>query len=113
MEAAIWHQLEGHFYRSATFLAERLVATDTSNENSKFILATCYYRSGQTKSAYHILKKTESPKCVFLFARCCLELKIHIEGKLRLLTVWPRPEVADITLGKPFIFINIIYLHSC
>lgn len=51
------------------------VSVDT--DESLFLLATCYYRSGRVAQAYNILKDKGpvSPQCKYLWARCCLDLQ--------------------------------------
>ncbi|RIA95275.1 hypothetical protein C1645_816869 [Glomus cerebriforme] len=87
LENMIWNSLENYLYKNATFLAERLYAQDKTNENSRFLLATCYYRSGQRKAAYYLLNSAHSIKCKYLFAKCCLDLDKAEEGKEKLLTI--------------------------
>ena len=79
------------------FLSERLYAEGTGFKNvfkdrlllltlihilvktdeSLFLLATAYYRSGQKSHAYYTLKERcgTSPKCQLLFGRCAYELE--------------------------------------
>ncbi|CAG8611034.1 10519_t:CDS:2, partial [Scutellospora calospora] len=87
LENMIWHSLDNHLYRNAIFLAERLHAQDHNNENSRFLLATCYYRNGQKKAAYTLLKEAQSVKCKYLFAKCCLDLNKAGEGEEKLRSV--------------------------
>ncbi|CAG8682579.1 3809_t:CDS:10 [Dentiscutata erythropus] len=87
LENMIWHSLDNHLYRNAIFLAERLHAQDQNNENSRFLLATCYYRNGQKKAAYMLLKEAQSIKCKYLFAKCCLDLNKAGEGEEKLRSV--------------------------
>ncbi|CAG8587472.1 40911_t:CDS:2 [Gigaspora margarita] len=87
LENMIWHSLDNHLYRNAIFLAERLHAQEQNNENSRFLLATCYYRNGQKKAAYMLLKEAQSIKCKYLFAKCCLDLNKAGEGEEKLRSV--------------------------
>ncbi|KAF4522887.1 hypothetical protein B566_EDAN012941, partial [Ephemera danica] len=75
VQAAIWHCLNHYDYNDATFLAERLAA-EVNSEESYFLLATCYYRSGKPSQAYDLLQRkgAESPQSKFLLAKCCLGL---------------------------------------
>ncbi|KAL1128844.1 hypothetical protein AAG570_013378, partial [Ranatra chinensis] len=73
-QAAIWHCLNHYDYSDAIFLAERLRAEVESDETI-WLLATCYYRSGKPAQAYSILKNANSPQCKFLLAKCCLDLQ--------------------------------------
>lgn len=75
VQAAIWHCLNHYAYPDAIFLAERLRA-EVESEDTLFLLATCYYRSGKPAEAYSILheKGANSPQCKYLLAKCCLDL---------------------------------------
>lgn len=46
-------------------------------EETLFLLATCYYRSGQVRQAYALLSKKalNSAQCRFLLAKCCYDLE--------------------------------------
>lgn len=44
-------------------------------EGSLYLLATCYYRAGQTSRTYSVLKGQTNVDCRYLFARTCLDLK--------------------------------------
>lgn len=50
------------------------------SDESIYLLATCYYRSGKPSQAYTILsgKKIVSEKCKFLLARCCVDLHKYV-----------------------------------
>lgn len=47
------------------------------SDDSLFMLATTYYRSGQVNQAYYILKESPNPsaQCRYLFANCAYELE--------------------------------------
>ncbi len=47
-----------------------------NNEESLYLLATCYYRSGKANQARCLLqsKGSRSPQCQYLLAKCCLDL---------------------------------------
>ena len=64
----LWHQDE-----NATFLAERLVAEERTEE-TLHLLATTHFRANKPSYAYSILKGLTSQACRYLFARCCLAL---------------------------------------
>ncbi|RUS14794.1 anaphase-promoting complex, cyclosome, subunit 3-domain-containing protein, partial [Endogone sp. FLAS-F59071] len=84
LRALIWHSLDNHLHRNAIFLAERLLATDSTDEDSIHLLALCHYLDCQTTAAYTILKGAGSVKCRYLFARCCLQLDRPQEGEMAL-----------------------------
>ncbi|XP_059614178.1 cell division cycle protein 27 homolog [Phlebotomus argentipes] len=79
IQAAIWHCLNHYAFRDATFLAEKL-CSEVETEESIFLLATCYYRSGQVHQAFWLLqsKGARTPQARFLLSKCALELnQIH------------------------------------
>lgn len=82
-QAAIWLALNHYDYESAVFWAERLHA-EVANEESIYLLATCYYRSGNKKSAHWILTQApqfRTPQCRLLLARCCYDLGKFYEAE--------------------------------
>ncbi|XP_076661729.1 cell division cycle protein 27 isoform X1 [Halictus rubicundus] len=82
VQAAIWHCLNHYAYPDAIFLAERLCA-EVDTEETLFLLATCYYRSGQVRQAYALLSKKapSSAQCRFLLAKCCYDLEKYAEAE--------------------------------
>nr|XP_040220662.2 cell division cycle protein 27 homolog [Anopheles coluzzii] len=82
VQAAIWHCLNHYHYQDATFLAERLCA-EVESEESIFLLATCYYRSGQKHLAHWLLSKksVRSTQCRFLLSKCAFDLKKYSEAE--------------------------------
>ena len=76
VSAAIWHLLDNYCITDAIFLSERLHA-EVASEESAFLLATSYYRSGQVIRAMRLLEKMlrPTPKCRLLLARCYLQQK--------------------------------------
>ena len=45
-----------------------------ANDETVFLLGTCYYRAGHKSQCYSVLKGQASPDCRYLFARVCLDL---------------------------------------
>ncbi|XP_014248268.1 cell division cycle protein 27 homolog [Cimex lectularius] len=80
VQAAIWHCLNHYAYNDAIFLAERLRA-EVETEETIWLLATCYYRSGKLAQAYSLLKNSSSPQCKFLLAKCCIDLQKVAEAE--------------------------------
>ncbi|CAG2184092.1 unnamed protein product, partial [Oppiella nova] len=76
VQATISFALKHYAYNDAIFLAERLYA-EVSTDDSLYLLATCYYRSGKANAAYSILtgRDCRTADCQLLLARCCLDLK--------------------------------------
>ncbi|KAJ8978225.1 hypothetical protein NQ317_016376 [Molorchus minor] len=76
VQAAIWHCLNHYDYADAVFLSERLYA-EVKTDESLFLLATAYFRSGKRDNAYHTLKDRHgvSSQCRYLFGICAYELE--------------------------------------
>ncbi|XP_052802674.1 cell division cycle protein 27 homolog [Mya arenaria] len=83
VQAAIWDCLQHYGYRDALFLADRLYA-EVKSEETLYLLATCYYRSGKARQTYALLKKRgqNSPDNKFLFAKCCINIGEYAEAEL-------------------------------
>lgn len=103
LRALIWHSLDNHLYRNAIFLAERLLATDSTDEDSIHLLALCHFLDCQITAAYTILKGAGSVKCRYLFAKCCLQLDRPQEGEMALTLALPekRRPARDDERGEP------------
>jgi len=69
-----WTQwsLENHLHDNAAFLAERLVA-ETQSEESKLVLASCYYRSGATSRAAKVLEGCSKEPNRYMYALCLVK----------------------------------------
>lgn len=88
VQAAIWHCLNYYDYQDAIFLAERL-HSEIGSEESVFLLATCYYRSGDVHQAYWLLKSqgTISPQSKYLLSKCAYDLKKYQDAETALSSV--------------------------
>ncbi|XP_060535418.1 cell division cycle protein 27 homolog [Cylas formicarius] len=82
VQAAIWHCLNHYDYQDALFLSERLYA-EVKNDDSLFLLATVYHRSGRTAFAYDLLKDKigSSAQCQYLFGLCAFNLEKFAEAE--------------------------------
>ncbi|KAG5682116.1 hypothetical protein PVAND_011495 [Polypedilum vanderplanki] len=82
VQVAIWTNLNFYAFEDAIFLAERLLA-EVETDESLYLLATCYYRSGRTNEAYWLLntKGASTHKSKFLLAKCAYELKHFTEAE--------------------------------
>ncbi|VDP10109.1 unnamed protein product [Soboliphyme baturini] len=77
MEDSVRACWEHYAYDDAIFISEVYFA-ETSSEHALFLLASSYYRSGQVKSAYYLLRSREKFELAgnrFLFAKCCEALQ--------------------------------------
>ncbi|KAK4876512.1 hypothetical protein RN001_009018 [Aquatica leii] len=85
-QAAIWQCLDNYDYLDAVFLSERLYA-EVKTDDSLFILATAYYRSGKIDHTYHVLKNRpeSSPQCRYLLGNCAYEMQKYSEAEEALL----------------------------
>lgn len=74
VQAAIWDALNHYAVTDATFLAERLFS-EVANEESLYLLATCYYRAGKPVQSYLLLQSRgcHTAQCKYLLAKCCLD----------------------------------------
>lgn len=71
----VWYNLDNGILHSAIFAAERLLAQDSSNAESAHLLALCYFRNHQVKSAKAIASKfLRFLGCAYIYAQCCLML---------------------------------------
>ncbi|KAB0795775.1 hypothetical protein PPYR_09836 [Photinus pyralis] len=86
VKAAIWHCLDHYDYLDAVFLSERLHA-EVKTDDSLFMLATAYYRSGKMDHAYYVLKDRfgSTPQCRYLFGCCAYEMQKYFEAEAALL----------------------------
>ncbi|KAK9883043.1 hypothetical protein WA026_001251 [Henosepilachna vigintioctopunctata] len=82
VQASIWHCLNNYNYKDAIFLAERLYAEVDTSE-TLFLLATCYYRSGQKNQAYFTLKSKPNitSQCKYLLGICAYDLGKYAEAE--------------------------------
>ncbi|KOX68019.1 Cell division cycle protein 27 like protein [Melipona quadrifasciata] len=62
-------------------MCNTVILVDT--EETLFLLATCYYRSGRIRQAYALLSKKapNSAQCRFLLAKCCYDLEKYAEAE--------------------------------
>lgn len=73
LQAAVLQALNWYAYADATFLAERLHA-EAADDSSLYLLATCYYQSGQPERSFALLQGNTAPQCRYLCALSCLAL---------------------------------------
>ncbi|CAN8096529.1 unnamed protein product [Discula destructiva] len=83
LHQAIYYHLDNCSYDNALFFAERLCSQDKTTE-AAFLLATCYLRLGDDRSAYHVSKAAGYRGihlgCSYIFAQSCLRLGLWKEG---------------------------------
>lgn len=83
LQQAVYYHLDNSSYDNALFFAERLCAQDKTTE-AAFLLATCYLRLGDNRSAYHVSKAAGYRGihlgCSYIFAQSCQRLGSWKEG---------------------------------
>lgn len=86
LKQTVYYHLDNSSYDNALFFAERLCAQDKTTEASEaaFLLATCYLRLGDDRSANHVSKvagyRGTHLGCSHIFAQSCLRLGLWKEG---------------------------------
>lgn len=70
--------------QNAIFLGERFMNYQDS-EYTRCILAECYMSDGKYWNVYELLKKMNSERAKYLFAKACLEIGEFEEGERALL----------------------------
>ena len=85
LQQLIYYHLDNHLLRNALFIAGRLQAYDPKNADNVYLIALCYFRLGQLKSAYdssrhQALKPGAHVGCSYVFAQACLSLGKYVEG---------------------------------
>lgn len=73
-------------YENATFLAERLLASQKTN-HAYYLLALCHYRSGKPQRSRDVLEEARSPsqEMLYLLAKCCISLEDYPKAEEALL----------------------------
>jgi anaphase-promoting complex subunit 3 len=86
LEYIIGYSLDQCQFRSAVFLAERLVShlrspghSEGQREYAQYLLATSHYRQGKSEAAWAVLEGCKTSRCRYLFAQCCLDLRRYVE----------------------------------
>lgn len=106
LQQAIYYHLDNLLPENALFFAERLCAQDKTTE-AAFLLALCYLRLGDDRSAYHVSKASgyrgTHLGCSYVFARASLRLELWKDGITALeksRTLWgPKNHVGKHTSG--------------
>ncbi|VDM34931.1 unnamed protein product [Hydatigera taeniaeformis] len=86
ISAHIWGSLHNHAFKEALFAAERLFA-ETKNEESLYLLATCFYRMNRPKQVIRLLNSNtfSSPKIRYLLSKCYFDCDMLSEAENSLL----------------------------
>ena len=80
----IWRSLRLNLVTNACFIAERLYAENSHEENA-YILAVTYHRLGKPSRAKEALRGRQSEQCRYLLAQCYIDLGNLIEAEKELL----------------------------
>ncbi|KAH9286063.1 Cell division cycle protein 27 -like protein [Echinococcus granulosus] len=86
ISAHIWGSLHNHAFKEALFAAERLFA-ETKNEESLYLLATCFYRMNRPKQVIRLLNSNtfSSSKIRYLLSKCYFDCDMLTEAENSLL----------------------------
>lgn len=83
LQQAVYYHLDNSSPDNALFFAERLCAQDKTTE-AVFLLALCYLRLGDDRSAYHVGKASgyrgTHLGCSYVFAQASLRLELWKDG---------------------------------
>lgn len=82
----IWYSLDNNLVSNAVFVAERLLALNDRDQNSRHLLGLCLLRAGRASSSYNITNGHRHLGCAYVFAQSCKELGKYREGLLSLET---------------------------
>jgi anaphase-promoting complex subunit 3 len=84
LKSLILYFLNNFIFEESLFYAERLYADYPNSEETIYLYALCYYRSGEFKSCYSFLLSKNnsllSYRCKYLFGQACLKCKLFSEG---------------------------------
>ena len=81
---AINESLQHHIPSNATFLAERLLA-EKDNEETRSLLADCYFAENKHYKVFHVLKEAKSESNRYKFAVSCSKINKYKEAEKALL----------------------------
>lgn len=73
-----------HLVSNATFLAEKLLA-ERDTEETRLILAECYFAEAKHNMVYHLLKGCLSLQCRYMFALAAIKLNRNEQAEAALL----------------------------
>jgi hypothetical protein len=82
----IWYSLDNNLVNNALFVAERLLALNDRDQDSRHLLGLCLLRAGRASSAYNITNGFRHLGCSYIFAQSCKEMGKYREGILSLET---------------------------
>jgi anaphase-promoting complex subunit 3 len=97
-----------HLVSNASFLAEKLLA-EKDNEETRLILAECYFAEAKHNMVYQLLKSCQSSACRYLFSMAAIRLNKTDQAEATLLRIDRTPEAqgggnpyANYLLGEAF-----------
>ena len=76
----IWYSLDNNLVNNALFVAERLLAVNDRDQNSRHLLGLCFLRAGRPASAYHVTNSYKHLGCSYVLAQSCKEMGKYREG---------------------------------
>jgi anaphase-promoting complex subunit 3 len=76
----VWYSLDNNLLDNALFVAERLLALNEDNEDSRHLLGLCLLRASRFLSSYSVTRGSAHLGCSFVFAQTCKQLEKYGEG---------------------------------
>lgn len=73
-----------HLISNATFLAEKLLA-EKDNEETRLVLAECYFSEAKHNMVFQLLKNCQSIQCRYLFAMAAIKLNRNDQAESALI----------------------------
>jgi anaphase-promoting complex subunit 3 len=80
----IWYSLDNNLVGNALFVAERLLALNDRDQDSRHLLGLCHLRADRPSSAYNVTSGSRHLGCSYVFALSCNKLGRYREGLLSL-----------------------------
>jgi len=76
----IWYSLDNNLVDNALFVAERLLALNDRDPDSRHLLGLCMLRAGRASAAFLVTQGCRHVGCSFIFAQSCKQLGKYGEG---------------------------------
>lgn len=80
LRSKAWHYLAHDALETAAFTAERALALNSSSSPSRYLIASVYYRLGRFETAMDYALNVKHLGCQYIYAKCCLKLKMYDLG---------------------------------
>lgn len=105
----VWQSLDLDCLDSAEFACQRLVALDTTNNDSVHLMGLILFRQRRYKSAAELTANVPHIGCAYIHAKCCVELETPqagIEGLEAVRNLWPSSSKHNVADGERVVLPN-------